>query len=259
MRLAVLIPAYNTARTLGAVLKRIRIGDGDFIIVVDDGSTDATAEIAAQDKRVYLVRHPVNRGYGHTSTTLYDEAMGLGADMTVNIHSDGAHFPEEIPIVTGPILRGEADVVLGSRTLGTIASSRRVLGSRTLGACIFGPMPFQRFVPNVMLTAYQNFCFGTAFHSFHDGFRACSRWALQKVPYHTFRGWYQFDTEFLLAAHSASLRIREIGVTTHYVDEPSSSTPPIRYGLRVVAHATRYGLRRLVPRRLRSAVGVGVD
>ena len=248
MSLAVLIPAYNAARTLGEVLSRIQgLSVEDRIIVVDDGSSDATAAIAQQDSRVHLVRHAQNVGYGHASTTLYDEALRLGATAMVNVHADGAHFPEEIPLVMGPILRGEADIVVGSRTLGILSTLRPVLGSRTLGACLHGPMPVGRFIPNLLLTAYQNWCYGTSFHSFHDGFRACTRQVLERVPYRACTAWYQFDTQFLLAAHEAGMRIREVGVGTHYMSRPSSSTPPIRYGLRVVGHASRYAIERRVP------------
>ena len=243
MSLAVLIPAYNAARTLGEVLGRIHgLSDEDRIIVVDDGSSDATAAIAQQDPRVHVVRHEKNAGYGQTSRTLYGEALRLGSTVMVNVHADGAHFPEEIPLVVGPILRGEADMVIGSRTLGILSTSRPVLGSRTLGACLHGPMPAGRFIPNLLLTAYQNWCYGTSFHSFHDGFRACSRQALERIPYHGCSAWYQFDTQFLLAAHEAGMQVREVGVGTHYMNRPSSSTPPIRYGLRVVGHASAYAL-----------------
>jgi glycosyltransferase involved in cell wall biosynthesis len=243
MPLAILIPAYNAARTLPNVLNRIRLQPEDFIVVVDDGSSDATAEIAAQDLRVHLVRHDRCQGYGSASTTLYEHALHLGATATVNVHSDGAHWPEEIPLVAGPVLRGEADVVLGCRILGIIAQSRRVLGSQTLGALLNGPMPPSRFFSNLALTAYQNLCYGTAYHSFHDGFRACSSLALKSVPYRSFGKWYQFDTEFLLAAHACGLRIHEVGVSTHYLKSPASATPRIEYGLRVVMHATRYRLK----------------
>ena len=252
MSLAVLIPAYNAARTLGGVLARITmVGPQDAILVVDDGSTDGTADVARRDPRVRLIRHPRNAGYGATSRTLYDEARRLGADVVVNVHADGAHFPEEIRAVIDPVLRGEADMVIGSRTLGLLRAAPKMLGSQVLGACLRGPMPVGRFVPNLALTAYQNWCYGTSFHSFHDGFRACVRRVLERVPYHDYGNWYQFDTEFLLGAHVAGIRIQEVGVGTEYLRDPASSTPPIRYGLRVVGYASAYLVRHRVFRRRR--------
>lgn len=246
MSLAVLIPAYNAAATLSDVLGRIRgLGDDDVILIVDDGSSDATATVAAEDPRVQVVRHARNVGYGQASMTLYDEALRRGASVMVNLHADLAHFPEDLWDIVEPVSRGEADMVVGSRTLGIAARSPRLLGSTWLGACVSGVMPPSRLIPNLLLTAYQNACFGTSFHSFHDGFRACARRVVERIPYRTFSGWYQFDTNFLLAAHALGFRIREVGVSTQYLKRPSSATPRIEYGLRVLAHATRFGCRRL--------------
>lgn len=246
MSLAVLIPAYNAAHTLPSVLRRIEsLTSRDLIIVVDDGSEDNTAGVAIQDSRVHLIRHERNQGYGRTSITLYEEAVRLGASIMVNIHADEAHFPEEIASLVSPIAEGSADVVVGSRTMGIINKSQPRLGSRWFGSLVDGTMPTSRYVPNLLLTAFQNLCFGTNFHSFHDGFRACSRQALEKIPYQSFGNWYQFDTEFLLAAHAGRLKIREVGVSTRYLKNPPSATPRVKYGLRVVSHATRYALRRL--------------
>jgi glycosyltransferase involved in cell wall biosynthesis len=244
VKICVLIPAYNAAKTLGEVLQRIDLpSSNDEIIVVDDGSHDGTAQVAQMDPRVFLHQHSMNQGYGAVSATLYNLAIQSGADITVNVHSDGAHFPEDIPAVIQPILAGQADMVVGSRTQGIILASPRVLGSRVIGASLLGPMPFHRFVPNLVLTTFQNLCYGTRFHTFHDGFRACTRRTLQVVPYADLTTWYQYDTEFLLAAHERGLRIVEVPVQSFYSPHAGSATPSIAYGLRVVWHALTYYLK----------------
>ena len=244
MKTCVLIPAYNAAKTLADVLQRIELPSStDEIIVVDDGSRDETTQVAQTDPRVFLHQHPANRGYGATSATLYDLALQRGADVTINVHADGAHFPEDIPVVMRPILAGQAELVVGSRTRGIISASPRVLGSRLIGASLLGPMPFHRFVSNLALTAFQNLCYGTRFHTFHDGFRACTRQTLQVVPYADLTTWYQYDTEFLLAAYERGVRIAEAPVRSFYSPQAGSATPPIAYGLRVVRHGLTYYLK----------------
>jgi glycosyltransferase involved in cell wall biosynthesis len=92
-------------------------GPSDEVIVVDDASTDETLDRAARHPRVFASRNPVNLGYGGTSRRLYAIALDRGADVTINIHGDLGHRPEDIPAVLGPVLRGEFDIVLGSRLL----------------------------------------------------------------------------------------------------------------------------------------------
>ncbi len=247
MKTCVLIPAYNAEKTLADVLKKINLpSPNDEIIVVDDGSKDNTSQIAQTDKRVFLYRHSVNKGYGAVSAVLYKLAIDRDADITVNIHADKAHFPEDIPHVLSPLLTGEADMVVGSRTKGIIMSSPKILGSQIIGATIAGPMPFHRFVSNLILTIFQNFCYGTNFHTFHDGFRACNRSTLQTVPFSNLTTWYQYDTEFLLAAHQKGVRIIEVPVKSFYSPDASSATPAVIYGLRVLRHALTYLVKRLL-------------
>ncbi len=117
------IPAYNEEDTIGDVLERIfsvmeKLGEGlEFrLVVVDDGSADATGEIARSLGAVVL-SHERNMGYGASVRTFLAYALRSGADAVVLIDADGQHPPEEIPKLLGPILRGEADVVIGSRFL----------------------------------------------------------------------------------------------------------------------------------------------
>ena len=241
MKICILIPAYNSALTIGDVLRRIKLpSNNDEILVLDDGSSDDTSKVAQKDSRVLLNRHSTNQGFGAASITLYNLAIQRGADITINLHSDEAHFPEDIPSVIEPILSGKADVVVGSRTMGILLTSPKVLGSRKIGAAFLGSMPCHRFLGNLALTSLQNFCYGTNFHTFHDGFRACTRFALDVVPYSQLTTWYQYDTEFLIAAHERGLHICEVPVKSFYSPHAKSSTPVIAYGLRVIWNGITY-------------------
>ena len=115
-RVAAAIPAFQAGASVADVVRRTREVLPD-VLVVDDGSSDATAE-AARDAGAELVAHAVNRGKGAALVTAFRTLFARGFDAVVTVDADGQHLPEELPIVIGPIVRGEADYVNGSRLLG---------------------------------------------------------------------------------------------------------------------------------------------
>src|SRR3984893_6593349 len=119
VKLSIMMPVYTEARTVQAVIKRVL--DVSFpcqveVVVVDDASTDGTAEIIDQfhDERLIKLRHPVNRGKGAAIRTATAAATG---DFMVPLDADLEYRPEEIPKLLEPVLNGDAEVVYGSRTL----------------------------------------------------------------------------------------------------------------------------------------------
>lgn len=129
MTIVAVIPAYNEAPRLGLVLRSLK-PHVTHIIVVDDGSRDETAMVA-QAEGVHVLRHRVNRGQGAALKTGTMAALQLGADVIVHLDADGQHDPLSLATLLGPIERGEADVVYGSRFAGVKAdgmpASRRAL------------------------------------------------------------------------------------------------------------------------------------
>jgi glycosyltransferase involved in cell wall biosynthesis len=124
VKLSILMPVYNEARTVQAVVKRVL--DVDFpcpveVVIVDDASTDGTAEILGDihDERVVKLRHPANRGKGAAIRTAVGAATG---DFMVPLDADLEYQPEEIPKLLEPVLSGEAEVVYGSRGFGSHAA-----------------------------------------------------------------------------------------------------------------------------------------
>ena len=116
-RLAV-VPALNEEATIGLVIDEIRAFDQGFdVVVVDDGSTDRTAGIAA-DRGAYVVRLPFNLGIGGAVQTGYRFAFEHSYDIAVQIDGDGQHDPSQLPAILGPVLAGEADLCVGSRFAG---------------------------------------------------------------------------------------------------------------------------------------------
>lgn len=107
------IPAYNESQRIGRVVKDAR-GLVDAVIVIDDGSTDATAEVAAKEGAT-IVRHEENSGAGAATMTGIEAARALGADVVVTLDADGQHDPKEIPLLLEPVLAGRADIVFANR------------------------------------------------------------------------------------------------------------------------------------------------
>ncbi len=118
MKVVAVMPAYQEEnRVRDAVLGVQRVVT--TVVVVDDGSSDQTAENARQAGAV-VVRHAINRGQGAALKTGTEAALKLGAEVIVHVDADGQHDPEFLPSLVAPINRGEADVVFGSRFLGTV-------------------------------------------------------------------------------------------------------------------------------------------
>lgn len=110
-----IVPARNEAGAIGRVVAEIRASDpGLDVVVIDDGSTDATAELAAAAGAA-VVRLPFNLGIGGAVQTGFMYALAHDYELAVRLDGDGQHDPAELPKLIEPILRGEADIVVGSR------------------------------------------------------------------------------------------------------------------------------------------------
>ena len=241
MKLCILIPAYNCAHVLPEVVGRVPLtNDGDEIIVADDASQDDPFAIAADLPRVYAVRNPSNLGYGGTSQRLYQIALERGADYTVNLHGDFGHRPEDVGKLVKVLQSGEYDIVTGSRLLYILDNIKqhgwvKVFSSSALR----GGMPLIRVLGHIGLTWFQNICYGTQLHSFHEGMRGVTRTTIEWILKSEFPAWYNYDTELLVNASLQGLRINEVIIPPFYDDRAKSSAPPFRYGLRVAAYAIK--------------------
>ena len=139
LRRVAIVPARNEAASIGSVVDEIHAFDpGLEIVVVDDGSTDRTAAIA-EARGAVVVRLPFNLGIGGAVQTGFRYALEHGFELAVRLDGDGQHDPRELPKLLGPLLAGEADIVVGSRFAGD-ASYRsplaRRLGIRLLASVV---------------------------------------------------------------------------------------------------------------------------
>jgi len=118
-KLIVQIPAYNEQATIASAIADIPRSmpgvDTVEVLVIDDGSTDATGDMARQAGADHIIRHPSNRGLALAFQTGIENAISLGADIIVNTDADNQYNAADIPKLIEPILQGEADIVVGDR------------------------------------------------------------------------------------------------------------------------------------------------
>lgn len=200
-RLAVVIPAYNEAGSISAVVEGLVAAQGGAeIVVVDDGSRDNTVEVL-RSLPVHRIRHPVNLGQGAALQTGITYAAGLGVDYIVTFDADGQHRPEDIPRLLEPLVRGECDVVLGSRFLDA--------------AAIAGIPPTKRVVLR-LATLFTRLSTGLALTDTHNGLRAFRATAAPLLEMRI--NGMAHASEILERIARSGLRWREVPVVVGYTD-----------------------------------------
>lgn len=121
MKLIIQIPCLNEAETLAIALAELprEVEGFDTVewLIIDDGSTDNTAEVARENGVQHVIRHPVNRGLAEAFMTGIDACLKLGADVIINTDADNQYNGADIPSLTVPILAGEAEIVIGARPI----------------------------------------------------------------------------------------------------------------------------------------------
>ena len=221
-KVVVVMPAYNAGRTLRMTYEELPKDTVNLVILVDDGSTDATLDVARQLGLEIFV-HNRNYGYGANQKTCYTEALRAGADVVVMVHPDYQYDPTLVPKIVEPITSGQADVVLGSRLKG--------------GSPIAQGMPWWKYVANRFLTRAENLVFGLELSEYHTGYRAFRRDVLEAVNFRANNDGFVFDQEIIAQVVAAGFRIEEIAVPTRYFPEASSASfvASSIYGLRILA------------------------
>lgn len=196
-RAFIVIPAYNESRSIEKVVRELRAVYPN-IVVIDDGSCDATGACAARAGATVL-RHVINRGQGAALQTGIEYSLAQGADFLVTFDSDGQHCMEDLPALLAPILRGEAEIALGSRFLGRVENM-----PWTRWLLLKGAVWFTRLTSGMRLT------------DAHNGLRAFSRRAAQQI--HITLDRMAHASEIIDQIRASQLAVREVPVTIRYTE-----------------------------------------
>jgi glycosyltransferase involved in cell wall biosynthesis len=196
------IPAHDEARFIGSVVLMTR-RHVDQVVVVDDGSTDATAEIA-EAAGALVIRHTHNSGKGVALNSGFVKARELSPKVVVTLDADWQHLPEEIAQVIAPVLSGEADIVVGSRYLEPTSD-----------------VPRQRVLGHWGFTSFTNLVSGVPLTDSQSGYRAFSPAALQALSFRSSSFSVESEMQFLARQHR--LRVVEVPITIRYLDKPKRS------------------------------------
>ncbi|HEX2976615.1 MAG TPA: glycosyltransferase family 2 protein [Bacteroidales bacterium] len=182
-KIAVVLPAFNAAKTLELTYSEIPLDIVDQVILTDDKSSDRTIEIAQKLGIRQVLTHEINRGYGANQKTCYSKALELEADIIIMLHPDYQYTPKLIHSMSYLIANGLYQVVLGSRILNRGA--------------IKGRMPYFRYFFNRILTFIQNILLRQKLSEYHTGYRAYSREVLEKINYKDNSDDFVFDNQVL--------------------------------------------------------------
>jgi glycosyltransferase involved in cell wall biosynthesis len=231
-RVAVVLPAYNAAKTLQRTVDEIPRDIVDDIILTDDASRDDTAALAER-LGLHTLRHDANRGYGGNQKTCYTVALQRGADIVIMLHPDYQYTPRLVTAMASMLASEQFDAVLASRILGKGA--------------LEGGMPLYKYVANRGLTLVQNLLQGAKLSEYHTGYRAWTRDLLERLPLLECSDDFVFDNEMLAQALYFGFRVGEISCPTKYFAEASSINlqRSVVYGLGVLKTAARFRLQRL--------------
>ena len=238
-KVIVVMPAYNAANTLIDTFNGVmEQGVVDQVIVVDDASRDATADVAERLSGVIVFRHERNTGYGGNQKTCYRLALQQDADIIIMVHPDFQYTPKLIPPMVAMIATGLYPCVLGSRILG--------------GYALKGGMPVWKYIANRFLTAVENILLEAKLSEYHTGYRAFSRELLERLPLETNSDDFVFDNQVLAEILWLGCTIAEISCPTKYFPEASSINfrRSVRYGFGCLWTGLKFRLAKM--RMLRS-------
>lgn len=212
-----IIPAFDEEATIGDVVAGA-MRYCRSVLVVDDGSQDETAEVSRQ-AGASVIKHLIRLGTGGALSTGFRAALESDSEILLTMDGDGQHDPNEIPMIMEPILKGNADVVVGSRFL-------RPQGN----------IPAIKRVGNRMLSFSTSLVAGTEITDSQSGFRAYRREVLEYAM-HQSRD-YRWASETLILATKGNFTILEVPITARYLPQRRRGAD-IRDGFKILYSMTK--------------------
>lgn len=206
-RVLALIPAWNEAPRIGRIVEGARVYLP--VLVVDDGSTDGTAEVAERAGAV-VIRHPQNRGKGAALKTGFAWALAQGYDAVLTLDADGQHDPAEIPKFLTALERGEGDLIIGQRR--------------------FSQMPWPRWWSTPLGTVLLSLALGRYIPDNQSGYRLITRRALETLRLTSDK--FEMEVEMIAEAIRHELSIGWVPIRTIYGIGKPSYFHPIKDTLR---------------------------
>lgn len=205
MKLVLVIPAFNEENSIVSVIKNLPkkiTGVSQIIpVIIDDGSIDQTYTLAKKHLK-HVLRHIVNLGVGAATTSGFEVAKKLNADIVVTLDADGQHNPSNIKKVIEPILKKQADIVVGTRMLNT------------------KDMPTLKVVGNWIMNLITASVFQVWTTDSQSGMKALSKRALDKIKLHSLG--YEVCSEIIGEVKRNKLRLKEVTIDTIYSDYSKS-------------------------------------
>lgn len=210
LRVLAIVPAHNEGETTAEVVRDVRaLAPGVDVVVVDDCSSDRTGDWARQ-AGARVLPLPINLGIGGAVQTGFKYAENHGYDAVVQVDGDGQHDPAEVGLIVGPVARGEADVVIGSRFLKRTAYKA----------------PFTRRVGMILFASVARWAMRQKITDTTSGFRALNRDAYVYFARHYPTDFP--DAESLVLLKRAGFRLTEVSVNMRPRKRGHSSTTTLR-------------------------------
>ncbi|MBD3405011.1 MAG: glycosyltransferase [Candidatus Lokiarchaeota archaeon] len=216
-KVVVIIPALNEEKTVGGIITSIPRTPLPFtktsVIIIDDGSTDNTYEVAHSANADFILKHKQNQGVASAIKDGIDVALKMNPDVICTIDADGQFDVREIPRVIKPVLENKADLVIGSRFH---------KGNK------LKHMPFLKIIGNRIIAKVISKIIRTEIADAESGFRALSRQAAEELE---LIGYFTFTHDMILDVWFQGLRIQEVPVSVTYFPDRES---------RAVKNVTKY-------------------
>jgi len=218
-----ILAAYNEEKQIEKTVNNLKNAGYSNIVIVDDGSEDMTYELAKK-QGVHVLRHVVNRGQGAALRSGTDYALSKKAKYIIHFDADGQHRVEDIPAMISPILKGEAQICLGSRFLDKNKKTRMPL-HRTF--YVKGGLIFTRIMTGLKIT------------DTHNGFRAMTAKAAKEIE--ITQDEMEHASEILELIARKKIKYKEVPVVINYNEETiKNSKNSFKSGVKIILKTIWY-------------------